>query len=53
MGVSLAKKKRLWERVHKAMLQLKVKPAIMEHIMKERDVELLAKNLQDWLAGKT
>jgi len=47
-----AKKKRLWERVHKAMVQLKVKPAIIDHIMKKRDVETLAKNLKDWLAGK-
>ncbi len=47
-----AKKKRLWERVHKAMVQLKVKPAIIEHIMGKKDVEILAKNLKDWLAGK-
>jgi hypothetical protein len=47
-----ATKKRLWERVHKAMIQLKVNPAIIEHIMGKRDVEILAKNLKDWLAGK-
>ena len=27
-------------------------PAIIEHIMKKRSVEILAKNLQDWLANK-
>ena len=40
----------LWQRAHKAMLKLKVRPAIIDHIMAKRDVEILAKNLQDWLA---
>jgi hypothetical protein len=47
-----AKKDRLWERVQKAMIKLKVKPAIIEHIMEKQDVEILAKNLQDWQGGK-
>ena len=47
---SAAKKERLWERVEKAMAKLKVKPAIMEHILAKRDVEILAKNLKDWLS---
>jgi hypothetical protein len=47
-----AKKARLWERVHKAMIKLKVPPAIIDHIMNKKDVEVLAKNLQDWQAGK-
>jgi hypothetical protein len=47
-----AKKQRLWQRVHKAMEKLKVPPAIIDHIMQKRDVEILAKNLQDWLANK-
>jgi hypothetical protein len=47
-----AKKERLWQRAHKAMAKLKVSPAIINHIMQKRDVEILAKNLQDWLAGK-
>ena len=42
---------KLWERVHKAMLTLKVKPAIIGHIMSKKDVVILAKNLEDWLAG--
>jgi hypothetical protein len=49
---SQAKKDRLWQRVHKAMIKLKVPPAISEHIIEKQDVEILAKNLQDWLAGK-
>ena len=44
-----AKKNRLWQRAHKAMVKLKVPPAIIEHIMQKKDVEILAKNLQDWL----
>jgi hypothetical protein len=43
------KKHRLWERAHKAMVKLKVPPAIINHIIQQEDVEILAKNLQDWL----
>jgi hypothetical protein len=46
---SKPKQAKLWERVHKAMLRLKVKPAIIEHIMNKKDVVILAKNLEDWL----
>ena len=46
---SKSKQNKLWERVHKAMLRLKVKPAIIEHIMSKKDVVILAKNLEDWL----
>ena len=45
-----AKEDRLWQRVRKAMLKLNVPPAIIDHIMQKRDVQILAKNLQDWLA---
>jgi hypothetical protein len=47
-----AKKDRLWDRAHKAMVKLKIKTAIIDHIMKKQDVEVLAKNLQDWQGGK-
>lgn len=40
---------RLWQRAEKAIVRLKVPPAIIDHIMQKRDVEILAKNLQDWL----
>jgi len=46
---SAAKKEQLWQRVHKAMAKLKIKPAIIEHIMAKRDIAILAKNLEDWL----
>ena len=49
---SQAKKARLWERVQKAMIKLKVPPAIIDHIMQKKDVEILAKNLRDWQGGK-
>ncbi|TFG47583.1 MAG: hypothetical protein E4H40_06205 [Candidatus Brocadiia bacterium] len=45
-----AKKDRLWDRAHKAMINLKIKPNIIGHIMQKKDVEVLAKNLQDWLS---
>ncbi len=46
---SAAKKEQLWQRVHKAMAKLKIKPAIIEHIMVKKDITVLAKNLEDWL----
>ena len=49
LAESKLKQAKLWERVHKAMLRLKVKPAIIEHIMNKKDVVILAKNLEDWL----
>ena len=44
-----AKQDRLWKRVDQAMAKLGAPPAIVEHIMAGRDVEVLAKNVQDWL----
>jgi hypothetical protein len=43
------KRDRLWEQVEKAMKKLEVQPVIAEHILKIREVQILAKNLQDWL----
>jgi len=45
-----AKRERLWERVHKAMVNLKIPPAIISHIMAKKDVKVLAQNLNDWIA---
>ena len=44
-----AKKDRLWQRAHKAMKNLKIAPVIIKHIMTKKNVEILAKNLNDWL----
>ena len=46
---SAAKKEQLWQRVHKAMSKLKIKPVLIEHIMAKKDVTVLAKNIEDWL----
>ena len=45
-----AKRERLWIRVHKAMVKHRVPAPLIEHIMSEKNVEVLAKNVQDWLA---
>ena len=45
-------KSRLWNRAEKAMKKLNVPPAIIEHIMEKKDVQILAKNLKDWLAKR-
>jgi len=47
-----AKRARLWQRAHKAMLRLKIPPVIINHIMTKKDVQILAKNLNDWLSKK-
>ncbi len=43
------KEQRLWQKAHKAMEKLNIPQAIIDHILEKRDVEILAKNLQDWL----
>jgi hypothetical protein len=46
-------RKRLWARAAKAMKALKVKPALMEHILAQEKPEILATNLRGWLdSGK-
>ncbi len=46
------KKEKLWQRVNKALVSLGIKEGLIKHIMEKKDVEILAKNLQDWLAVK-
>ncbi len=46
---SKQKQDRLWDRAHKAMIKMKIKPALIDHIMKQRLVTTLAKNVEDWL----
>ena len=48
LAESAAKRNRLWERAEKAMINLKVKPDLVKHIMAKKNVEILAKNLKDW-----
>ena len=42
------KRKKLWARVEKAMNNLKIPPVIKAHILEKQDVQILAKNLNDW-----
>ncbi|MHC4744049.1 MAG: hypothetical protein ACYS8Z_19195 [Planctomycetota bacterium] len=39
----------LWKRAEKAMIKLKIKPAIIRHILEQKDPKILAKNLEEWL----
>jgi len=43
-----AKYEKLWQRAEKAMQKLKIPQPIIDHIMQKKDVQTLAKNLQDW-----
>lgn len=44
-----AKQDRLWERAAKAMEALKMPAKIREHILTTRDVQVLARNVEDLL----
>ena len=44
-----AKTKRLWQQVEKALDKMKLKPTIKSRILEKQNVEILAKNLQEWL----
>jgi hypothetical protein len=44
-----AKIDRLWSRAEKAMKALKVPAGILEHILTQRNPEILAHNLRGWL----
>ena len=44
-----AKKKKLWQQVEKALDKMKLKPAAKSHILEKQDVQILAKNLEQWL----
>ena len=50
---SKQKQDRLWKQAHKAMVKMKIKPALIDHIMKQRIVTTLAKNLEDWLKASS
>ena len=43
------KAERLWKKARKAMEKLNTPEVIIDPIMEKQDVEILAKNLQDWL----
>jgi len=43
-------KKRLWQQAAAAMKNLKIKPALIEHIVAQNKAEILAENIRTWLA---
>lgn len=49
LAESATKRDKLWKRVEQAMIKLGIKEPLLSHILKAKDIELLAKNLQDWL----
>ncbi len=52
LAMDTPKEEKLWERVEKAMVKLKVPGKIIEHIMVKRDVKILATNMEGWLKKK-
>ncbi len=46
---SSKKTEKLWERVDNALIKLKIKDSIRNHIIEKKNVELLATHLNDWL----
>jgi hypothetical protein len=48
LAESESKKQTLWKQVESALKKLKVPEAIAQHIIKARNPEILAKNLNDW-----
>ena len=49
LAETAAQKDRLWQRAEKAMVKMKISPTIIRHLMDQKDVRLLAENLNDWL----
>ena len=45
---SQTKADKLWQKVHKAMINLKIPEAIIKNIMQKKDIQILARNLQEW-----
>ena len=43
------KRNRLWERVETAMGHLKIKETIVSHILTQRNPEILAAHIKDWM----
>jgi hypothetical protein len=52
LSETAAKTKRLWQQVEKALDKMKLKPAVKSRILEKQDVQILAKNLNEWLKVK-
>jgi alcohol dehydrogenase class IV len=46
------KKAKLWDRVKTAMEKLKIPPQIANHILEKKDIQILAKNVSEWISKK-
>ena len=49
LAESAKKKEQLWGRVEKSLDKLKIPKSRYKHILEKRSVEILAKNLAEWL----
>lgn len=52
LAESQKKRTQLWKRVRSAMVKLKIKDGLIEHIVGSGDPKLLATNLEEWLKAK-
>lgn len=44
-----SQRQKLWKRVEKSLLKLNIPDAIRLHLLQQKNVEVLAKNLEEWL----
>jgi hypothetical protein len=51
-AIMLQKLQELVTELYLALVNLKVKPAIVKHILEKRSPEVLAMNIEDWLKKK-
>ena len=49
LAESPSKKKKLWERVEKALTNIDIPDSIRKNILAKKNIEVLAGNLNDWL----
>ncbi|MFA5292474.1 MAG: hypothetical protein WC496_05500 [Phycisphaerae bacterium] len=49
LAESREKKAKLWQRVEMALKKLKIPQPVIEHILKQKDPQVLAKNINDWM----
>jgi hypothetical protein len=42
-------RKRLWKRVEATLAKMDVPPEVKTYILQQKDVQILAKNLEEWL----
>jgi len=52
LSESAKKRERLWNRAKRAMENLGIPQRLIAHILEKRDIEILAKNLEDWVSEK-